>query len=148
MSRGATMGDIYLCWMADMSWRTCVVVKQMQSIHPPGKSWGDCTNQTSNWPYQVHKVPHLVPRTANCLSTLWPDFDYWTHAPGVYRVTVNSWWILHSWLIEVPLGDSSLGFHSRVSDRSWILLSDMNGHISSATHYLNYSPTNEMLNLN
>ena len=36
--------------------------------------------------------------------------------------------------------------HSRVSERSWNLLS-MNGHISSRTHYLNYSLTNEILDL-
>ena len=27
----ATLRHIYLCWTADMSWRTCVVVKQIKS---------------------------------------------------------------------------------------------------------------------
>ena len=75
---------------------------------------------------------HLIPRTANCLSALWPD---WAHASGVYYVTANSWWILHGWLIEDPLWDDSRDLHSRVSERSWILLSDMKGHISSTAHY-------------
>ena len=33
---------------------------------------------------------HLVPRTTNCLSALWPDSDHWAHAPGMYCVTANS----------------------------------------------------------
>ena len=94
-----------------------------------------CNNQTSNWSYQSHKVTHLVPGTANCLSALWPDSDHWAHAPGVYCVTANSWWILHGWLIEDPLWDNSRDLHSLVSERSWILLSDMKGHIYSTTHY-------------
>ena len=48
----------------------------------------------------------------------------------------QSWWILHSWLIEDPIWDDSHGLHSSVSKRSWILLSDMNGHIFSTTPYL------------
>ena len=90
---------------------------------------------TSNWPYQGHKVTHLVPRTANCLSALWPDSDHWTHAPGMYCVTANSWRILHSWIIEDLLWDDSRGLHSRVPERSWTLLSDMKGHIFNTTHH-------------
>ena len=78
---------------------------------------------------------HLVPRTTNCLSALWPDSDHWAYAPGMYCVTANSWWILHGWLIWDPLWDNSRDLHSRVSERSWIFLSDMKGHISSTTHY-------------
>ena len=32
----ATLRHIYLCRTANMSWRTCVVVKQIKSIHPSG----------------------------------------------------------------------------------------------------------------
>ena len=106
-----------------------------QEIQAPDKSWGGCNNQTSNWPYQGHKVTHLVPRAANCLSALWPDSDHWTHAPGMYCVTANSWWILHSWIIEDPLWDDSRGLHCQVPGRSWILLSDMKGHIFSTRHH-------------
>ena len=91
--------------------------------------------QTSNWPYQGHKVTRLVARTANCLSTLWPDSDHWTHAPGVYCVTANSWWRLHSCIIEDPLWDDSQGLYSRVPARSWILLSDMTDHTFNTTHH-------------
>ena len=106
-----------------------------QEIQAPHKSWRGCNNQTSNWSYQSHKVTYLVPRTANCLSALWPNSDHWAHAAGVYCVTANSWWMLHGRLIEDPLWDNSRDLHSRVSERSWILLSDMKGHISSTTHY-------------
>ena len=36
----ATLRHIYLCRTANMSWRTCVVVKQIQSNQPPG--WHHC----------------------------------------------------------------------------------------------------------
>ena len=58
------------------------------------------------------------------------------------------WWILHNWLIEDPCWDGSWDLHSGVSESSWILLSDMNGHISSTTSYSNQSPTEEILDLN
>ena len=63
--------------------------------------------------------------------------DPQTHVPGVYSVTTQSWWILHCWLTRDPLWDSPRGLHIRVSERSWILLSDMNGHIPRTTPNLN-----------
>ena len=156
----AAMRDVYLCRMANISWRTCVVVKSVvkqiqsnplthvpvanpQSAAPscgcwpfvvarftwPGllriqlpdrlshgswlsphagcsctwqrslsretnigiteeipalnQSWRGRNHSTSNWPYQGHKVPYLVPRTADCLSTLWSNTEHWPYAPGV-----------------------------------------------------------------
>ena len=73
--------------------------------------------------------------------------DHWAHAPGVDCVTANSWWILHGWLIEDPLWDNSRNLHSRVSERSGVLLSYMKGHIFSTTHYWNHSTTYTIRNL-
>ena len=61
--------------------------------------------------------------------------DHWTHAPVVYCVTAKTWWILHSWINEDPFWDDSRGLHSRVPERSRILLSDMKGHIFNTTHH-------------
>ena len=95
-----------------------------------------------------HKIPYSVPRTTDCLPALWPDSDHWTDTPGMYSVATKSWWVLHSWLIEDPLWDDSRGLHNRVSERSWILLSDMKGCISNTTLYSNQSPTDDILKLN
>ena len=94
-----------------------------------------CDNPTTNWPYQGHKIPYLVPRTTNCLPALWPDSDSRAHSPGMYSVATKSWWVLHSWLIEDTLSDDPGGLHNRISERSWILLSDMNSQISNTTLY-------------
>ena len=102
------------------------------------KSWRSCNNPTSNWPHQGHKVPYLIILSRGPpMPALWPDSDPRTHAPGVYSVTTQSWWILHCWLTRDPLWDSPRGLHSRVSERSWILLSNMNGHIPRRTPNLN-----------
>ena len=76
---------------------------------------------------------HPVPRTTNCLPALCQDSDNWAHTPGMYSVATKLWWVLHSWLIEDPLWDDPRGFHNRISARSGILLSDMNGKISNTT---------------
>ena len=102
--------------------------------------------QTSNWPHQSHKVTYIVPRTTDNLPALWPDSYHRTNAPGMYSVTTISWWILHCWLTRDPLWDSPRGVHGRVSERSWILLSDMNGYISGTTPNLNQPPSDKILN--
>ena len=109
---------------------SCQLVNQQNSL-----GWGGFDNLTTNWPYQGHKIPYLVPRTINCLPALWPDSDNWAHTPGMYSVATKSWWVLYSWLIEDPLWDDPGGIHNRISERSWILLSDMNGQISNTTLY-------------
>ena len=65
--------------------------------------------------------------------------DHWTHTPRMYSVATKSWWVLHSWLIEGPLWNDPRGLHNRISERSWIRLPDMNGHISNTTLYSNQS---------
>ena len=122
--------------------------RSSQEIPVPDNSWGRCNNLTSNWPQQGHKVPYLVLRTTDNLSALWPDADHRTHVPGVYSVTTKLWWILHCWLTGDALWDNCRGFHSKVSEKSWILLSDMNGHISKTTPYLNQPPSDDIFNLN
>ena len=97
---------------------------------------------------------HLVFTYTDCLSPMltWytpPDkcnihlvhifSDHWTHTPGMYSVATKSWWVLHSWLIEDPLWNDPRGLHNRISERSWIRLPDMNGHISNTTLYSNQS---------
>ena len=130
--------EVQIKWDVFVHGKDLYVLKP--TLGPPKKfkhlsSGGGCNNQIMNWPYLGHKVTHLVSRTIDCLSTLWLDSDHWIHAPGVYCVTTNLGWILHGWLIADPLRDDSRGLHNRVSERSWILLSDMKGHISSTTLY-------------
>ena len=96
-----------------------------EEIPAPNQSWRGCNHPTSNWPYQGHQIPYLVPRTANWLSPLWSNTDHWSYAAGVCIVTGMSWWILHSRLVECSLRDNSWDLHSRVPARSWILLYDM-----------------------
>ena len=101
-----------------------------------------------------HRIGHTKATKSHILSRGPPTAcqhcgltDHWAHDPGLYCVTANLWWILHGWLIEEPLWDNSQDLHSRVSERSWILLSDIKGHISSTTHYLNHSPNNKFRHL-
>ena len=96
-----------------------------KEIPAPNQSWRGCNHRTSNWPYQGHQVPYLVPRSANWLSPLWPNIDHWPYTPGVCIVTGMSWWILHSRLIECSLQDNSWDLHSGIPVRSGILLSHM-----------------------
>ena len=63
-------------------------------------------------------------------------------------VTANSWWMLHSWPTLDHLWDDFRSWHSRISERSWLPLPDINGQISSTTAYLNESFTPKMLDLN
>ena len=96
-----------------------------EGVPPPNQSWRGCNHPTSNWPYQGHQIPYLVPRTANWLSPLWWNTDHWPYAAGVCIVTGMSWWILHSRLVECSLRDNSWDLLSRIPARSGILLSDM-----------------------
>ena len=132
-SRSNQVGCIYR-WYRSISLET--KTRTINEIPVPDTSWVGCNNPSSNWPYQGHKVPYLVTRAAEYLLALWPDSDHRTHAPGVYSAARKSWWILHSCLIGDLLWDDSRGLHSRVSASSWILLSDMNWHISSTISYL------------
>ena len=89
-------------------------------------------------------VKPVVLGTTDNLPALWPDHrtsDHRTHAPGLYSVTTKSWWILYCWLTGDPLWDNPRGLYSQVSERSWILLSDMNGHIPRTTPNLNQPPS-------
>ena len=40
------------------------------------QSWRGCNHLTSNWPYQGHQVPYLVPRTAKCFCGQTLTIDY------------------------------------------------------------------------
>ena len=96
-----------------------------EEVPAPNQGWRGCNHPTSNWPYQGHQIPYLVPRTTNWLSPLWWNTDHWPYAAGVCIVTGMSWWILHSRLIECSLRDNSWDLHNRIPARSGILLSDM-----------------------
>ena len=61
----------------------------------------------SNWPYWGHQGPYLVPKTTDYWSSLWSSADHWPYAPGVCSGIGKSWRILHSWLVEDSLRDSS-----------------------------------------
>ena len=96
-----------------------------EEVPAPNQSLRGCNHPTSNWPYQGHQIPYLVPRTADWLSPLWSNTDHWPYAAGVCTVTGKSWWILHSRLVESSLPDNSWYLHSGIPARSGILLSDM-----------------------
>ena len=106
------------------------------------QSWRGCDHPTSNWSYQGHQGPYLVPRTTGCLSPLWSNIDHWPYAPGVCSITEMSWRILHSWLIEYPLWDNSRDLHGGIRARSGILFSDMNGQIFYTIPHLNHPWSN------
>ena len=102
------------------------------------QSWRGCDHPTSNWPYQGHQVPYLVPRTTSCLSPLWSNIEHWPYAPRVCSITGMSWQILHSWPIECPLWDNSQDLHGGIPMRSGILLSDMIGQTFYTIHDFNH----------
>ena len=89
------------------------------------QSWRSYTHTTSIWLYKTHEVLYLVSRTTDCLSPLWSNTEHCPYALGMCSVTVISWRILHSWLIEYSLRDNSRDLHSGIPARSGILLSDM-----------------------
>ena len=96
-----------------------------KEVPAPKQGWRGCNHPTSNWPYQGHQIPYLVPRATNWLLPLWSNTDHWPYAAGVCIVTGMSWWILHSQLVECSLPDNSWDLHSRIPASSGILLSDM-----------------------
>ena len=120
--------------------------KSCISLHPEtntgvtkeNQSWRGCDHPTSNWPYQGHQVPYVVPRTTGCLSSLWSNIEHLPYAHEVRSITRMSWRILHSWLIEYPLRDKSRDLHSGIPTRSGILLPAMNCQIFYTIHQLNH----------
>ena len=54
-------------------------------VPEPNQNWSGCNHPTSNWPYQGHQIPYLVPRTADWLSPLWSNTDQWPYAAGVLQ---------------------------------------------------------------
>ena len=88
---------VQIKWDVSIHGRDLYLLKP--TLRPPRKfkhhkSWGGCNNQTLNWPYQSHKVTHLVPRTTSCLSALWPAL--WGYN-------------LHPVSLNLPLGGSRCG---------------------------------------
>ena len=81
---------------------------------------------------------------ASIVARHWPLNTYAWNVQCCSQVVMSTTQLL----IDNPLWDNPRGLHNRVSERCWILLSDMNGHISSTTLYSNQSPTDEILNLN
>ena len=110
-------------WQRSLSCKTNTGATK--KVPAPNQSWRGCNHPTSNWPYQGHQIPYLVPRTTDWLSPLWSNTDHWPYAAGVCTVTRMPWWILHSRLVECSLRDNSWDLHSGIPARSGILLSDM-----------------------
>ena len=116
-------------WRVPTWWRSLSLeanTRSTQEISAPKQSWGGCHHPASNWLYQCHKVPYLVPRTSEYLPPLWTYVDHWPHVLGRSSFAGNSGWILNSWLFEDPLWEGSRGLHSGIFTRNRILLSDMN----------------------
>ena len=86
-----------------------------EEVPASNQSWSGCNHPTSNWPYQGHQIPYLVPGTTNWLSPLWSSTDHWPYAARVCIVTGVSWWILHSRLIECSVRDNSWDLHNKSS---------------------------------
>ena len=111
---------LVMCLTKDCKWSP-----SSEKVPAPNQSWRGCNHPTSNWPYQGHQIPYLIPRTTDWLSPLWANTDHWPYAAGVCTVTGMSWWILHSRLVECSLRDNSRDLHSGIPARSGILLSDI-----------------------
>ena len=121
-------------WQRSLSFETdTTATKEIPALN---QSWRGCNHLTSNWSYQGYQVPYQVSRAAGWLTLLWSNTKHWPYAPGVCSVTVMSWRILHSILIEYFLWDNSWDLQNGIPTRSGILLSDMNGHSSYAIHDL------------
>ena len=88
--------------------------RSTQEISAPGQSWGGCHHAASNWSYQGHEVPYIVPRTSHYLPSLWTDVDHWPHALGMCSSAEHPWWILHCWLFEDPLLEDPRDLHSGI----------------------------------
>ena len=58
-----------------------------EEVPASNQGWRGCNHPTSNWPYQGHQIPYLVPRTTNWLSPLWSSTDHWPYTAGVCIVT-------------------------------------------------------------
>ena len=112
-------------WDVSVHGRDLYLLKPTEEVPAPNQNWRGCNHPTSNWPYQGHQIPYLVPRTADWLSPLWSNTDHWPYAAGVCIVTGMSWWILHSRLVECSLRENSWDLHNRIPARSGILLSDI-----------------------
>ena len=65
-------------------------------------------------------------------------------APEVCSVTGESWQILHSWLIEYSLRDSSRDLHNRILAESGILLPNLNDQTYTISH-LNHPRTEAII---
>ena len=48
-----------------------------KKVPAPNQSWRGWNHPTSNWPYQGHQIPYLVPRTTDWLSPLWSNTYHW-----------------------------------------------------------------------
>ena len=102
-------------WQRSLSFETNIGATE--EVPASNQSWRGCNHPTTNWPYQGHQIPYLVPRTADWLSPLWSNTDHWPYAAGVCIVIGMSWWILHSWLVECSLRDNSWDLHSGIPAR-------------------------------
>ena len=45
-----------------------------EEVPAPNQNWRGCNHPTSNWPYQGHQIPYLIPRTADWLSSQWSNW--------------------------------------------------------------------------
>ena len=94
-----------------------------EEVPAPNQSWRGCNHLTSNWPYQGHQIPYLVPRTANWLSPLWSNTDHWPYAAGVCIVTGVLWWILHNHLTSKDPTYLTRNIRGQI-----LITGDFNGH--------------------
>ena len=111
------------------------ITEDIPALYQSGRS---CNHPTSNWPYQGHQGPYLVPRTAHYLSPLWSNAGQWPYSLGACSVTGGLWRILHSWLIEYSLRDSFRDLHSRIPTISGIVLSDLKDQTFYTILHLNH----------
>ena len=83
-----------------------IIIRPPTQFSIPNTGWRGY-HEGPNWSYYANKIQDLVARrTSHSLTTLWIDSDHWPY--GECSFTLNSWWILHSWLSEYPLWDNSI----------------------------------------
>ena len=66
--------NYYIQKLVQTKWDVAVHGRDLLSCETstgaPNQRWRVCNHPTSNWPYQGHQIPFLVPRTANWVSPL------------------------------------------------------------------------------
>ena len=120
-SVGPNQGGCSCTWQRSLSRETNTGASK--EIPAFNQTWRGCNHPTSNWSYIGHKVPYLVPRTADYLShygqTL--SIDHMLLECAVLQECRDEYYTVDS----LNTRENSRDLHSGIPARNGILLSDM-----------------------